>query len=560
MSDSLVEQIRQSYTERRDQIQLSEMASKIYESSVNASYALINLVSPENVKYLGGYTYQQKKSEYQERFFYFTERRKGAILFSSLAESNAKSFGGIPDTLLSKEKTLKTLINNYTQELAANPNPEMVEFYQRELFKANRSYEKLLMSFENDYPKYYDLKYDVGIVKLQELSSFLSDSTMILSYFDANDSLYVAQIDKSGLNISKVYKSNSFEKSVKAFRKGIIYKSEALYKYYGNKLYQQLFPMEIPSHISNLIIVPDGIMATIPFEALLTESTMGKSLNYNELPYLVNRFNISYTFSANLLYRTFMNEKIIREKAQKDALLLAPVSFDHSLKALKLAKENSYNESNRAKNLRKGISIPAEEIVPLPATEIEVDEIDTLFSRYNKNVDSWKRYMAQEDKVKEGLLQDYQYIHLASHGFVNQEEPEFSGIFLNADSVKKKEDGVLFSGEVYNIDLNAELVSLSACETGLGKISTGEGIIGLSRALLYAGAKNLAVSLWKVSDEATKDLMVGFYDDFIPIPTPSVKTKSIDYAPSLREAKLKMISDTTYSHPYYWSPFILIGK
>lgn len=563
LSDSLVEQIRQSYTERRDQVELSELSSRIYESSVNASYALINLINEENVKYLGlDATYEGKKQEYENRFFFFTEKDKGAILFSSLAESNAKSFGGIPDTLLTREKELKDLINSYTQELAANPDSSMLEFYQRELFKANREYEGLIESFETNFPKYYDLKYDVHVTNLNDIQSFLNDSTMMLSYYIATDSIYIAQIDNKDLKINKVYKKQDYEKAVKAVRMGVLYKSDRIYAKYARELYEQLFPMDIPDHIKNIIIVQDGIMATIPFELLLTKDVDHKNIDYGTLPYLIRDYNLSYTFSANLLYKTFRNEKIIRPKAEHDGIVLAPVNFDfHSLDALREAKQKSYDEADKAKNLRKGISITPEEIKPLPGTEVEVQQIDTLFAQNGKQADKFMYYDAQEEIAKSGKIDEYNYVHIASHGFVNQEEPEFSGIFMTRDTVTQAEDGILFSGELYNINLNAELVTLSACETGLGKISSGEGIIGLTRALIYAGAKNITVSLWKVSDESTKRIMIDYYDNFLDEDVPTDIYQSLSYAHALKEAKLKLINQGgQYAHPYYWSPFVLIGK
>jgi CHAT domain-containing protein len=140
-------------------------------------------------------------------------------------------------------------------------------------------------------------------------------------------------------------------------------------------------------------------------------------------------------------------------------------------------------------------------------------------------------------------------IHLATHGIVDENNPELSRIFLQTDS--EAEDGNLFSGEIYNLHLNADLVTLSACQTGLGKISKGEGVIGLSRALVYAGAKNIMVSFWSVADESTAVLMTDFYKLLLEKP-------AINYSENLREAKLNMI-DSKFAAPYYWAPFILIG-
>lgn len=562
LSDSLMERIRQSYTDRRDQIQLSEQSSKIYESSVSASYSLINLINQDNVKSLGdGATYEGKKKEYENWFFYFTEKNKGAVLFSSLAESNAKSFGGIPDTLLYQETELKDIINSYTKELAANPDSAMLDFYQRELFSANRAYEELIQRFEYEFPKYYDLKYDVSVASLSDVQNFLDDSTMMLSYFIGANNIYIAQVDKNDINIEKVRKSREYERAVKALRKGILFKSEKIYMEYARKLYQQLFPTEIPDHIKNLIIVQDGIMSTIPFEVLLTEDVFSEMIDYSKLPYLIRDYNISYTFSANLLYKTFKNEKLARPKASKDGMTIAPVTFDHALEALKAAKEKSYEESNEALSTRKSVTISTDEFKPLYGTEIETKVIDTLFQKNGKSSDDYMRYEAKEEIAKSGLMDEYNYIHIASHGFVNQEEPQFSGIFMANDTVTNKEDGILFAGEIYNINLNAELVTLSACETGLGKITKGEGIIGLTHALIYAGAKNITVSLWKVSDDATKQLMVDYYGEFLTEDVPQDLYESLSYSYALKKAKLNMIeSGGEFAHPYYWSPFVLIGK
>ncbi|HZX73696.1 MAG TPA: CHAT domain-containing protein, partial [Cyclobacteriaceae bacterium] len=137
----------------------------------------------------------------------------------------------------------------------------------------------------------------------------------------------------------------------------------------------------------------------------------------------------------------------------------------------------------------------------------------------------------------------------ATHGIVDEEDPELSKIFLNSSN---KEDGNLFSGEIYNLDLNAEMVVLSACQTGLGKFSKGEGVIGLSRALIYAGAKNIIVSFWSVADESTAELMVDFYKNLL-------QKKDQNFREALQQAKVNMIKKGNYSAPYYWAPFVMIG-
>jgi CHAT domain-containing protein len=156
---------------------------------------------------------------------------------------------------------------------------------------------------------------------------------------------------------------------------------------------------------------------------------------------------------------------------------------------------------------------------------------------------------ANETRIKSNDINKYNYLHFATHGIVDETDPELSRIFLNENS---GDDGHLFAGEIYNLNLNAELAVLSACQTGLGKYSKGEGVIGLSRALVYAGAKNLVVSFWSVADESTAQLMTDFYSELLKNPG-----KGFSYA--LQQSKIKMIGSKEFSDPYYWAPFVLIG-
>ena len=202
-----------------------------------------------------------------------------------------------------------------------------------------------------------------------------------------------------------------------------------------------------------------------------------------------------------------------------------------------------------------------EVVPPLPGSENEVKSIFNEFDKRNLKTAVELKRNASEINIKSGELENYKYIHLATHGFVNSEKPELSGLLLAqvADSANEQNDGILYSGEIFNLKLNADLVVLSACETGLGKIKKGEGIIGLTRALLYAGAKNLMVSLWQVYDQSTSDFMISFYKNLLNEKSDRL-SNSVRFAPLLQKAKLKMISEAKFAHPYYWSPFILIGR
>ena len=159
---------------------------------------------------------------------------------------------------------------------------------------------------------------------------------------------------------------------------------------------------------------------------------------------------------------------------------------------------------------------------------------------------------AREETVKAEKLDDYRYIHFASHGFIDEAVPARSGILFSRDA-NSAEDGVLQMGEIMRLKLNADLVTLSACSTGLGKAVKGEGILGLTRAFFYAGARNVAVTLWNVNDSATAELTKAFYQNL---------NRHLPKSAALRQAKLTLLrgENAAWRHPYFWAAFVLVGE
>jgi len=150
-------------------------------------------------------------------------------------------------------------------------------------------------------------------------------------------------------------------------------------------------------------------------------------------------------------------------------------------------------------------------------------------------------------------LSQYRIIHLATHGIFNGEDPADSGIILSlVDAKGTPINGFLRLNEIFNLNLPAELVVLSACETGLGKEIKGEGLVGLTRGFMYAGTPRVLVSLWKVDDQATAEMMTRFYK--------LIFEKKLPPAQALREAQLQMQNETEWKSPYYWSAFVLEGE
>ena len=558
LCDTLVEKIRQSHSSEKDKITLGRDAAKLYKAAVSASYNLYKFTDKFNIDQLGkDLDIHKTKKSFLKDLFYFSEKNKSAVLSQSLVHSKAKEFGGIPDSLLMEEDSLSRKIAEYKLEIAAKPDSATELLYREKLFNVNRDYDKLIQYFERNFPKYHKLKYDANIASIDEVRQLLDDSTAIVSYFSTPEKIFSVIVTKKDLFVFSSDKEYRFDKFIVGMRNGILYKRKSTYAKYAHKLYRQLFPGKLPKYLKHLIIIPDGNLSTIPFESLITSNDY-KGKSYGELPYLINKYKVSYAFSANLLYQTYLQhqQEKLENRPKRDFVAMAPIFDDENIAGVSVRTKATLklmdNATSDTSTVTRGLLLRGNYVTPLKATEEEVKAILKEFGKYNKAGEIHTHLKANEEFVKKGGLSDARYIHIATHGFVNEETPELSGLLLAQDSTIA-EDGVLYSGEIYNLKLKSDLVTLSACETGLGKISKGEGVIGLSRALLYAGTKNIIVSLWKVADQSTSVLMQDFYEELLQHP----KESKVD---ALYKAKIKMVKSGKYAAPFFWSPFILIGK
>jgi CHAT domain-containing protein len=198
-------------------------------------------------------------------------------------------------------------------------------------------------------------------------------------------------------------------------------------------------------------------------------------------------------------------------------------------------------------------------LVRLAGTRIEAEQIVKLAKTSGTQADVWLDLDASEDNIDVRELSKYRILHIATHGLLNAERPQFTGLVLTLVG-NKSEDGFLRTDEVFNLRLGSPLVMLSACETGLGKEKRGEGVMGLTRAFMYAGAPTVGVSLWSVADRSTAELMTDFYKRLLSSPAGSTGTAAaVSPSSAMREAQLAMIAGKKYSAPFYWAPFVLVG-
>jgi CHAT domain-containing protein/Tfp pilus assembly protein PilF len=498
--DTLIDDIRHHSTDESDKIALGEQASEVYVDGVRIAQAMSEVTIDSR--------------QYKEVAFYFAEKSKSAVLQESIADANAKSFAGIPQALVEEEKNIKSTITFLSQKLSQKPSEEEEKYLRESLFNLNREYDDFVKKLEKEFPNYYNLKFNQNTPSVSKLQQSLNANTAIVSYFiaDNNKRIYQFIVTNKKFIINNLTLPGDFDRLLKGFTNSLLYSNLKTYQSTGEQLRKVLVP-RLPNSVTDLIIVPSGKLSTLPFEALPYKKKNADS--FQNTIFVVNRFATSYEFSAGLITQ---KSKVNPNPSSASIFLCAPIQFP---------EKDNLND--------------------LPGTDQEVTTIAGLFTNGSTSVA--RNSDANETKVKSGDLKKYNYLHFATHGVVDEVNPELSRIFLNTND---HEDGHLFAGEIYNLDLDAQLTVLSACQTGLGKLSKGEGVIGLSRALIYAGSENLIVSFWSVADESTAELMTDFYKDHLQLKQ--------SFRKALQQAKIKMIKEGKFSSPYYWAPFVMIGN
>ncbi len=539
LTDTIITEYRKGITKESDKLKLSEFLGEIYP---NASALCMELFETT------------KDSSYLKDAYYFLQKGKSLILVETMNEINAKKIAGIPDSLLNKERAITDELSYLQRQLISANKDEIPEIYKSKL-ELTIKHEELTKNFEQNYPKYYDLKYNVSPLSIKDMQDELDVNTCILSYFEAVNYYLYSVTTRNNFEIRSIPIEEYFNDTLNYFRNSLIYpeskRFNSFYKRNGYNLYRMLIPQDLPENIENIIIIPDHKLSVFPFEALLT-SEVEAGTSYSEYPYLIKKYNITYNYAERLVYNSFKD--IEAKEKPFDFIAFAPVFSDANTNQTNrniITTLNNIQAFIDTNNVRSRF-LDRMIITELPGTEEEVKAIYNLFDQNNMSAKVNLYESADENEVKTTNLIDYKFIHFATHGFADTKNPELSGILLAQDSTEN-EDNILFLDEILSIEIDPELVVLSACETGLGKLYKGEGMIGLSRALIYSGAKNLSVSLWKVSDKSTQLLMTEFYRYII-------NENSDKYGSPLRNAKLNLIKSENFSHPFYWSPFILIGN
>jgi CHAT domain-containing protein len=362
----------------------------------------------------------------------------------------------------------------------------------------------------------------------------------LIEYYLGKERSYLILITDKSFYLRELSSRREIYDSLRAYLKVISEKPSGEFK--GVKaslrLYEELIsPIQsmIDNSTKNLIIIPDGILCYLPFESLMSQNNgIGSAKN----EFLIERYNISYMPSASSLLLLQKNRK--EKQFKKDLLALGNPKY-----RVRNSKQlNPFSPAQILFNIYDSLGFS---FSPLPYSELEVERISKHFDEDKKSV--YLSENANESAFKGIPLTDFRIIHFACHGFVDEQFPLRSALVLSLLN-NEKEDGFLQAREIYNLRISSEIVVLSACQSGIGKLEPGEGSLGLSRVFFFAGAKSVVATLWEIGDKPTAIFSDNFYKYLL-----NGDSKAV----ALKNAKIDMIN-SNYSHPFYWAAFILSGE
>ncbi|MEA2563521.1 MAG: hypothetical protein QOH06_5025 [Acidobacteriota bacterium] len=477
-----------------------------------------------------------------------SEKARARGLLDLLSEGRIDVRRGISAELKQREEEIENRISLLQGDLLDDLSREgkQAPRIEGELDRAEEERERIEWQIQREHPHYAAFR-NPGPLSPERIQGMLDGRTALLEYTVGKECSYLFVVTRDGLEGFRLPPAAELDELVETLRgtledPGRRYRARYIEVAY--RLYEMLLApaREVLRDKPHLIVSPDGPLLLLSFEALLTSPDSSGS-SYAGLSYLIREKSVSYIPSASVFAELGASAEGAVVTASGAGLFLgfADPAYDRASPAPGPAAAGPL-----ARTLQDaGLPSPQR----LTHSRGELLEIASLFPP--GQVRSYFDGDASEENVKENPdLRNARWLHFAVHGFVDEARPEYSGLVLSLDG-DSRENGLLQVYEIFNLELSADLVVLSACDTALGKNVRGEGLLGVSRAFLYAGAASVAVSLWQVADTSTSELMVRFYRHLMA---------NGDKAEALRLSKLELIQEGRYDRPYYWAPFILIGR
>jgi len=503
--------------------------------------------------------------------FDVSERARARSLLEILQESRASIREGVDPSLLAREKALNDSLNLKAErqmKLLAQNDKSEAERVGQEINSLATEYAAVRDQIKATSPRYAALTLPQPLKVSEVQKRLLDEDSVLLEYALGDDRSYVWVVTHKGLSAYELPSRKEIEDSARSLYSKIVAhqmvpgesvqqfseRREKAAQSMGADTAQlsKLVLSPLAGQLGNkrLLIIADGALQYIPFTALDDPDS-----DKNSPQPLVRTHEIVNEPSASSL-AVLLQEAKQRKAASNSVAILADPVFEVDDPRVTHASHESTPESAESLRVKQalrdvGISADGVQIPRLLASSEEADSImdSAPWGTGLKAVG----FGANRQRVLGPELANYRVVHFATHGLINNEHPELSGIVLSLfDKDGRSQDGFLRLHDIYNLHLPADLVVLSACSTGLGKDVRGEGLISLTRGFMYAGASGVVASLWKVDDQATAHLMKLFYEGMFQ--------KGLTPVAALREAQLEMSQQKPWQSPFYWAGFVIQGR
>jgi CHAT domain-containing protein len=488
---------------------------------------------------------QEPSSGYNAMALEASERARARSLLDLLVEAHADIRQGVDPQLLEQERSLQKALNAKSEVRArmmkGRYTTEEASDAAKEIDRLTAEYQDVQARLRKASPRYAALTQPQPL-DLKGIQANLDKEMLLLQYALGDKQSYLWLVSPTTVQSFELPSRKEIEAAASNYYELLNSVKDPQNKDLSDTasdLAEMLLkPVATQLGEKRLVIVADGALQYVPFAALPESIGSGQG---SAQPLIVNHEIVSLP-SISVL-DTLRSEIKGRNPSPLDIAVLADPVFDPADKRVKKTLGLQQPNQSTTADIRF--------TAPLPSTKDEAEGIVAL-GRPNKSLKALD-FEANRALVIGGKLNQYRYVHFATHGLVDSFHPELSAIVLSL--VKENgapQDGYLRAHEIYNINLPADLVVLSACETALGKEVKGEGLISLTRALMYAGAPRVIVSLWAVRDESTAELMVDLYRGMIK--------QGKRPAEALRAAQIEMLKRDRWSAPHYWAPFVLQGE
>ncbi|MFK7832989.1 MAG: CHAT domain-containing protein [Winogradskyella sp.] len=428
--------------------------------------------------------------------FYFMEKKKAVLLLENLSDKELRENINLPDSIIEKELSIKKAISSIENNLY-NAKTNNVDSLSSALNSLKIKHTNFLKALQTEYKDYYDSKMPSEIISLEDIQKTLDSHTQILEYVMNKTDSYVLSITQDNVELFHLKNTKDLIEKISRFNQLTsspfsTNKDKQLYNILAIELHNILIPKTV-DETKKLIIIPDYNLQVLSFEALKP--------NNKSKDFLINNCEISYAYSLSFLNQ---NSKVKRT-SELDIVGFAPINFNNGLTSLN-------------------------------HTTIEINTLKKLISG-NYYLDS----LATKKHFIDGIYNS-KIIHLATHSNANDSISPWIA-FKNEK---------IFLNELYNTQNNAQLVTLSACNTAIGQIKEGEGVFSLARGFFHSGANSVASTLWTANDKSTTFIIEEFYKN---LKKGQTKSKALQMA-KLKYLETHSLSETS---PYYWASFVLIG-